>query len=149
MATYTADQFIGKTLVAQKNVTAFYGGPGSKNIFVIFKGQNIGVVYAWVIKNTPDHKLWWQFQDKNGIFYFVPGDPNYVGMNEYDKKTIPSVEQKVQAEKDKAKKDEDGKVLYYIQKWGKKILIGGAITYVVVQGIKTAIHEQSNRRTKE
>jgi hypothetical protein len=146
MATYTADQFIGKTLRATNTIIAHYGNPTGKTTFKIYKGQNVGVVDSWIIKNTPDHKLWWQFRDSKNLIYYVPHAN--LELTEYDKGTMQSVEDKIKEQKEKEEKEKNSGVAYYIEKWGKRVLIGGALVYVTVQISKSLIHERGNRSTK-
>lgn len=134
MPTYSADQFIGKTLIACNNVDAYYSfATGKKKI--IYKGQPIGVVTGWIQKYSPDKKLWWMFTDKSGLNYFVKNTSN-VCMTKYDKETMQTVEQKVKDYKEQQEANKERGFIYYVEKWGKKILIGAAITYVAVEGFK-------------
>lgn len=150
MATWTADQVIGKTLVALKDVTAyysFYPTLEKAKKFKISKGHPIGIAKGWIQKYSPDKKLWWMFIDKQGLYYFVKNDYDKVGMGKYDSSTIQSQEEKIKAEKDKKEKDEKGEFIYYAEKWGKKIVIGAAVIYVGVNLLKLYNENQRSKST--
>lgn len=123
MATFGADEMIGKTLIAKENLIAYYGSPGSKSIFQIYKGQNVGLVFSWINKNTPKGALYWMFHDHDNKPYYVLHDPNKVGLSLVDQATTKSDQQKATEATEAAKKESEGAIPYYIEKFGKPVLI--------------------------
>lgn len=122
MATYTADQMVGKTLVAKSNIIAFYGYPASNSIFQIYAGQNVGIVNSWVNQNTPNGQLYWQFYDSNNKAYYVLQDPNKIGLNLVDQASTTSEETQAADITAAATEAQEGTIPYYIQLYGKPIL---------------------------
>ena len=59
----TANDVIGKYLIAEQNVPLF-AFPGGSQIGMVNTGLVVGPVYSWIEKNN---KLYWQFD------YTIPG----------------------------------------------------------------------------
>jgi len=77
--TYSADQIVGRTLIAKVNVTAYDEPEDGSNVVNSFNpGQTVGVVTSWEDANAAlgISVLNWQFMDANGTPYYVP---HYVG----------------------------------------------------------------------
>jgi len=136
MSTYTADQFIGKTLFAKKDLTGYFGSPLSKFAFQVLKGQAVGKVNTWINKNTPDGSVWWEFINSKGLVYYVKHDKNKLQLNKVEATSVQSQEDKIKEQKEKNEKDEKGTFIYYLERYGKRLLIGTAVTYIIVQGVK-------------
>lgn len=73
-ASYSADEIIGKTLVAKVRV-GYYTDPtdSAKPIGYVAAGQPIGVVYSYLMPNPTYGRsgLWWAFKGSSGNFYYV------------------------------------------------------------------------------
>ena len=70
MPVYSADQIVGKTLIAKKNVPLTRQPvEGAPVVYTAKKGESIGKVYSWIGGNGSP--LWWQFLDQNGKPYYV------------------------------------------------------------------------------
>jgi len=66
---FSADQVIGKTLIAKSNVPLKrYAQAAAPVIYTAKKGEVVGVVYSWVMDGPT---LYWQFLDKNGNPYYA------------------------------------------------------------------------------
>lgn len=65
----TADQLIGKTLYAKRNVKAYYDATQKRSFRTFAAGQPIGVVFSWV---TTNGTVLWQ----------IEGNPQYFVANE-------------------------------------------------------------------
>jgi hypothetical protein len=77
--TYSADQIVGRTLIAKTQVTAYDEPEDGSNVVNSFApGQTVGVVTSWEDANAAlgISVLNWQFMDANGTPYYVP---HYVG----------------------------------------------------------------------
>jgi len=120
MANYTADQFIGKTLIALKNISAYNGHPKSNSVTMIIKGAIIGSVFSWVKDPDDAANVYWQFQ-KNGRIFFVRHNVNDVGL--HPSESVDTVEDKKKKEREEKEKAEKGLIPYYIEKYGKPVLL--------------------------
>lgn len=65
---FSADQVIGKTLIAKSNVPLKrYAQAGAPVVYTAKPGQVVGTVYSWVMDGPT---LWWAFyDDKNQPYY--------------------------------------------------------------------------------
>lgn len=72
--TLSANQVVGKSLVAAKKV-ALYRLPqeGAKVIYTASANETVGTVYSYVGGNGAP--LWWMFYDQNQKAYYVKHDP--------------------------------------------------------------------------
>ena len=71
MPTYSADQIIGKTLIAKTLVPLYrYPNDGAEVVFNVKKGQNIGIVYSYLSPGPNRTNLYWMFKDANDKFYY-------------------------------------------------------------------------------
>jgi len=71
MTTYSADAIIGKTLIAAKPV-AIKRIPSdvAPVVFMVAVGQPVGVVQSFVSPTAGRTRLWWQYRDKDGRYYY-------------------------------------------------------------------------------
>lgn len=138
MSTYTADQIIGKTLVAKKDTTGYYGSPLSDKTFKIFAGQNVGKVYSYVQKTSPDGKLYWMFYDSANKPYYVQHN-DAISMNMVDSAMTKTQEEIIKEKKEQQEKEEKGAILYYGEKVGKNLLLLAGVAllgkYVIMPSI--------------
>jgi hypothetical protein len=103
MPTFSADQIIGKTLIAKKPV-AIYAAPGQKSIATVAPGDPVGVVYSY-IGGTGGNPLFWQFYVKTaGVekAYYAKHETdafNNLSLTDQGVKTTAEIEkEKAQAE---------------------------------------------------
>lgn len=68
MATFSAAEIVGKTLIAKSQVNVYSLPDDSKQykIAVVKKGAYVGTVYSWIQKPGG---LFWQFQSGNSFYY--------------------------------------------------------------------------------
>lgn len=68
MATFSAAEIVGKTLIAKKQINVYSLPDDDKQykIAVVKKGAYVGTVYSWIQKPGG---LWWQFQSGNKFYY--------------------------------------------------------------------------------
>lgn len=129
---YTVHAMVGKQLLAKDNVTGFYDYIGSNSIKMIVKGQIIGTVFTWLVKNGA---TFWAFKDNKGRIFYVKHDTKKMGMNDFDKQTTPTVSQEADAANVQAEKDSKGTFVYYAERWGKPILITtGMVAFAYIGG---------------
>jgi hypothetical protein len=127
MPTYSADQIIGKVLIAKKPVPVYDLPPyesSAKQIAVVKPGQTVGTVYSYV-GNKPGKFLCWQFYDKNNKAYYAAHVSGY-----YDIQSLKDQGALTTKEETELKADENKgtleKLLGGAKNVGKYILIGGA-----------------------
>lgn len=136
MPTYTADQIVGKTLIAKKNV-ALKREPrkSAETVFVVKPGITIGVVYSWV---NADGGIWWMYYDQNGKTYYTYHEPGAYDIKSLTAQGVESLEE-VQEDKEKT----ENPIGYYVTKLLKPV------TYAVIGyfGLKAVLDlmESSNR----
>lgn len=123
MATYTANDIIGKKLFATRKVTAHYGNAWSTDTFIINKGLPVGKVFSYVYKSTPNNDVYWHFYDSNNKAYFVRADKTRLRLDIVEEADMRSQEQIAAAKKEEQKKKDKGVVPYYLEKYGKPIIV--------------------------
>lgn len=71
MTTYSADAIIGKTLIAAKPVQIKrIPMDNATVVFTVATGQPVGVVTSFVNPAEGRSRLYWQFRDKDGRYYY-------------------------------------------------------------------------------
>jgi hypothetical protein len=119
MATFTADQIIGKELFPLVQ-TSFYTNPNNtKSAGTIKAGQSAGVVYSWV--KDANGNLYWQFYNQNKKPFYIRHRTGLFDINALKNQQAKTVEElnKEQAEKTLF---ETNKVEYYLRKYGLYVL---------------------------
>lgn len=103
MASYSADQIIGKNLVAKRSVALKRLPQASAaTIYTVAPGNNVGTVYSYV-GGREGQPLWWQFLDAKGRYYYALHDSAAFSLDVIrDQGAMSEAEQaKEQAEKKK------------------------------------------------
>lgn len=140
MPTYSADQIVGKTLIAKKNVS-IYREPSksAKVIYVAKPGITVGTVYSWV---NGQGGLWWQYIDQNGVAYYTFHEPGMYDVAALNAQGTTSLE--TQQEQQAAA---DNPVNYYLNKFLKPALFifGG---YYVIRAVIDLDSYSKTRRSK-
>ena len=119
MATFTADQIIGKELFPLVQ-TSFYTNPNNtKSAGTIKAGNTAGIVYSWV--KDANGNLYWSLFDKNNKPYYIRHRTGLFDINALKAQKAKTVEQ---IDKEAADKTlfETNKVEYYLRKYGIYIL---------------------------
>jgi hypothetical protein len=131
MPQVSIDKLIGHNLKAKKTLNC-YNLPDKPNkiLFVIKPNGYTGIVYSYLTKTDG---IWLQFKRSNGSFYYIKftndsfqltGDVN-----------VEVKKQQAQAEQEIIK--EKGAVPYYIEKYGKWVLLYVVGAYLIGTYIKT------------
>jgi hypothetical protein len=128
MPEITADKIIGKTLFAKKDLTRL--NSALVKIGTIVAGSPVGQVYSYIQRGG---KVYWQFIDFNNKPYFVLHTPDSFKFSGDVKQAIEEKKQEVE----KIEKEQKGSVPFYIEKYGKWILIYGVGAYLVATYIKS------------
>jgi hypothetical protein len=128
MPEITADKIIGKTLFAKKDLTRL--NSSLVKIGTIVAGSPVGQVYSYIQRGG---KVYWQFIDFNNKPYFVLHTPDSFKFSGDVKQAIEEKKQEIE----KIAKEQKGSVPFYIEKYGKWILIYGIGAYLVATYIKS------------
>ena len=117
----TADKIIGKNLFAKKRIEKLNGSLNPIGIFA--PGQLVGTVYSWITRNG---KVYWMFNTLSGSFYYVLHDPNAFKFSA----DVQAALDEMKAEKEKEIINTKGAIPYYIEKYGKILLLSVAGFYL-------------------
>jgi hypothetical protein len=126
MPTFSADQIVGKSLIAKKTLVVYdlpFYMQGAKKIAEIKPGQTAGVVFSYV-GGTPGKPLNWEFKGNAGKMYYIPHVSGYFDVStlrDQGVQTTQEVQQKA-AEENKSTID---KLLDSLKSSGKIVLYGG------------------------
>lgn len=126
MPTFSADQIVGKSLIAKKELAVYdlpFYVPGAKQIARIKPGVTAGVVFSWV-GGTPGKPLNWEFKGNGGKIYYIPHVTGY-----FDVKALRDQGTQTTTEIEQEKKEDEmsttDKLAEYFKKSGKVVLYGG------------------------
>jgi hypothetical protein len=128
MPEITADKIIGKTLFAKKDLTRL--NSALVKIGTIASGSPVGQVYSYIQRGG---KVYWQFIDFNNKPYFVLHTADSFKFSGDVKQAVEQQKQEVE----KLTKETKGSVPFYIEKYGKWILIYGIGAYLIATYIKS------------
>ena len=128
MPEITADKIIGKTLFAKKNLTRL--NSLLVKIGTITAGSPVGEVYSYIQRNG---KLYWSFNDFSNKDYYVLHTPDSFKFTGDVKQAIQENKQ----EKENIQKEQKGSIPFYIEKYGKVILLYGVGAYLIATYIKS------------
>ena len=128
MPEITADKIIGKTLFAKKDLNRL--NSALVKIGTIVAGSPVGQVYSYIQRGG---KVYWQFIDFNNKPYFVLHTPDSFKFSGDVKQAIEEKNKEVE----KIAKEEKGSVPFYIEKYGKVILLYGVGAYLIATYIKS------------
>jgi hypothetical protein len=128
MPEITADKIIGKTLFAKKDLTRL--NSSLVKIGTIVKGSPVGQVYSYIQRGG---NVYWQFIDFNNKPYFILHTADSFKFSGDVKEAV----QQQEKEAEKIEKLEKGSIPFYIEKYGKTILIYGIAAYLIATYIKS------------
>jgi len=114
MAELSADKIVGKTLFAAKQLDKL--NASLQKIGVISKGSSAGVVYSYIIRNGVVH---WMFYDAFGKPYYVRHSADSFRFSG----GISEAVKQQKAEEQKKEIEQKGAIPFYIEKYGKWVLI--------------------------
>lgn len=128
MPEITADKIIGKTLFAKKNLTRL--NSSLVKIGTITAGSPIGQVYSYIQRGG---NVYWQFIDFNNKTYFILHTPDSFKFTGDVKQAVEKQKQEIE----NIQKQEKGSISFYIEKYGKLILLYGVGAYLIATYIKS------------
>jgi hypothetical protein len=124
----TADKLIGKTLFAKKDLNRL--NSNFVKIGTIVAGSPVGQVYSYIQRGG---RVYWQFIDFNNKPYYVLHTADSFKFSGDVKQAIEEKKQEIE----KLAKETKGSVPFYIEKYGKLILIYGIGAYLIATYIKS------------
>ena len=73
MPTFSADQIIGKTLIARRPVNLYRNASDSANsVYTVDPGQAVGKVYSYLAPGENRSTVYWAFYDDQQRSYYTP-----------------------------------------------------------------------------
>jgi len=130
MGTFTADEIIGKNLIAIKPVNLYRGSDFDNPVYTVEPGANVGTVLSYLGSKPGRPFLIWQFEDSNGRIYYAKHITGDMKLEKFS--GAVSLEEKEQAAQD-ANQPTGDKIIKTVQ---KVALIGG-LFYLVATAIKS------------
>ena len=128
MPEITADKIIGKTLFAKKNLNRL--NSSLVKIGTITAGSPIGQVYSYIQRGG---NVYWQFIDFNNKPYYILHTPDSFKFTGDVKQAVEKQKQEIE----NIQKQEKGSIPFYIEKYGKLILLYGVGAYLIATYIKS------------
>lgn len=120
----TADQVVGKTLIAKTNVPLKrYAQASASVIYTAKKNEVVGVVYSWV---TDGPTLYWAFYDQNGNPYYAEHKPGRFSVTALQQQGVETLED-IKEAKDAA----DNPIASTITKILKPVIWAAAAFFVI------------------
>ena len=114
MPELSADKIIGKTLFAEKQLDKLNSNLTKIGTFA--KGSSVGVVYSYILRNG---SVYWMFYDVSNKPYYVKHTADSFKFSG----GVSEAAQQQQLEKEKQLIQDKGVVPYYIEKYGKWVLL--------------------------
>lgn len=116
MPTYSANQIVGKTLIAKKPVAIKrLPSKSAPTVYTVPVGSTVGVVYSWISR---DGLVWWMYYDDKGNTYYTQHEPGRYDVGALSAQGTQSLEQ-IQEDQ----KKDDSPVGYYIEKLAKPVVM--------------------------
>jgi len=126
MALYSADQIVGKTLIAKVQIPIKRNAlDDAPTVFTVNPGQAVGTVYSWLNVGPGRSTLYWAFYDEFKRPYYAPHRVGFYDISSLQQQGTLTVKQEAEAQ---AKKDET--LSDILQKNFRLLLIVGAVAVV-------------------
>jgi hypothetical protein len=130
---YSADQIIGKSLIARLPVKIYrFAIDSAPSVYTVTPSQNIGVVQSYLNPNENRSVLYWVFKDANQKNYYVRHSTNTFDVQSLKEQGALTTAEVTEAEKDKNLSLTD-KIFKNLQ----KAVIVGAVVYLAAAFIKS------------
>lgn len=131
MPTISADKVIGKGLVAKVTIAKLNGALQKVGTFPT--GSNIGVVFSYIQRNG---QVYWMLQPEYGQPFYVLHGPGRFEITEDIKGAIKEQQNEREREQRENEIKSKGAVPYYVEKYGKFILLVVAGAFIINTYIK-------------
>jgi hypothetical protein len=128
MPEISADKIIGKTLFAKKNLDRL--NSSFVKIGTIATGSPVGQVYSYIQRNGI---VYWQFIDFNNKPYYVKHTTDSFKFSGDVEQAFEEKKQEIE----NLQKQTKGSIPFYIEKYGKIILLYGLGAYLISSYIKS------------
>lgn len=121
---FSADQIIGKTLIAKKKVPLTRSPKATAPIiWTAQPDESVGVVYSWVMEGTT---LWWLFYDKYNVPYYAMHKPGIFSVTALQQQGAQTVE-----EIKEAKEAAENPLMTAISKMFKPVIWAAAAFFII------------------
>ena len=127
--TFSADEVVGKTLIAKKDIpvktSAFDSAPVS---YVVPAGQTVGVVNTWLNPTADRTSIYWVIERSAGPNVYVKHETGAFDVKALVQQGAQTTEEKVKEQKEEEQRQNDPWG-YYIEKYAFKglLIMGGII----------------------
>lgn len=102
MPIFSADQIIGKALIAKSPVKIVrFAQDNAHAVFTVPSGNPIGTVEAYLLPGAGRSSLYWQFLDSNSRSYFVAHKPGLFDIDTLSNQGALTLEEEKKAEEEK------------------------------------------------
>lgn len=137
MPNYTADEILGKTLVAKKSTNIVrLPADDATTVYVATPGTTIGTVYSYLLPSDTRESLYWQFYDQNNRAYYVKHKPGQFDISNLSAQGALTIEEKKEQAAAAAETTSD-KIFKYIK--------NGFLVAAAVYLTKTVIETQAKK----
>jgi hypothetical protein len=115
MATYSADEIIGKTLIAKKSVEILrIANDDAPAVYTASPNETIGVVYSYLLPNANRKNLYWMFYDQNQKPYYAEHSTGIFDIKSLANQGALTIEEKKEAAEAAAESTSD-KIFRYMK----------------------------------
>ena len=133
MAQFSADQIIGKSLIAKIPVKIYrIPTDGSPAVFTADVGENVGIVTSYLLPGSSRSALYWEFKDPNNRPYYAKHETGKFDIRSLQEQGALTLQQQQEQLQEKNRNLSD-KIISGI----KMIALIGAGAYVLGQFIKS------------
>lgn len=126
MPTVTADKIIGKGLIAKVAIAKLNGS--LQQIGIFRPGDAIGTVFSYIQRGTA---VYWMIQPTSGQPFYVQHGAGRFEITDDIKNAIEQQRQEREREAREEEIRQKGAIPYYIEKYGKVLLIVGVGAYLL------------------
>ena len=134
-STYSADEIVGKTLIANKKINLYrLPNDSAKPIFSVDAGSTVGVVFSYLKPSSTQNRssVYWVFNDANGKQFYARHKAG-----DYDVKALK--DQGALTTKEKTEEEKGASIETYIKKYGIPLAIGVGVLYLAGTVIKAKL----------
>jgi len=128
-----ADQFIGKNLIAKIRVDRLNSSLQKNGIYQ--PGELIGTIYSYIVRGNV---VYWLFNDAFDKPYLVEHQPGRFIVTDEIREAEQRYKDRIENEKRQEQIEQKGAIPYYIEKYGKWLVLIIAATVIA----KTYINKQ-------
>jgi len=115
MATYNANEIIGKTLIAKKSIEILrIANDDAPAVYTASPNETIGVVYSYLLPSPSRKNLYWMFYDQNNKPYYAEHSTGKFDIKSLANQGALTIEEKKEAMEAAAESTSD-KIFRYVK----------------------------------